>query len=376
MQNSPARHAAFGDMQRAHLGSMGVNVWHPQLTVWGLAAVAGLVTGSVPLSPPVWVERETAVMGTHLRVTVAATSRQHGIDAIEAGFREVRRLDSILSSWRSDSELSRINGAPPGHLVEVSSQLVEILAAARRWTDRTRGAFDPGVGALIGAWDLRGQGRRPSDSELRRALAASGLHRFGFDPSSRTVARPSPLSWIDAGAFGKGTALRAVERRLRAAGVRVALLDFGGQVLAMGRPPWGQGWSVGVAHPSARRDASAVLTLRDQSAATTSASERFVSIRGHRVGHVLDPRTGRPVPAWGSVTVVAQDPFVADLLSTAVFAMGPDSGAAFADSLPDIGVLLVRDDADSLSLRWNNAMSTVLADQGWARTPPTTFANR
>jgi thiamine biosynthesis lipoprotein ApbE len=94
------------------------------------------------------------------------------------------------------------------------------------------------------------------------------------------------------------------------------------------------------------------------------------------VGHVLDPRTGRPVPAWGSVTVVAQDPFVADLLSTAVFAMGPDSGAAFADSLPDIGVLLVRDDADSLSLRWNNAMSTVLADQGWARTPPTTFANR
>jgi thiamine biosynthesis lipoprotein len=299
-------------------------------------------------------------MGTRLRVVVAARSREHGIRAIEAGFAEVRRLDAILSSWRGESELSRINNAPPNRPVALSHELQAILSAVRRWTSWTNGAFDPGIGALVDAWDLRGSGRRPSPEELESALASSGLRRFQFHPPAMTLARPSPTSWIDAGGFGKGLALRNVQRTLLAEGIEVAFVDFGGQVLALGRPRGENGWPVGVADPLARHEAVARLSLSGQSAATSSASERFVLLGGERLGHVLDPRTGVPVTPWGSVTVVARDPFVADLLATALFTMGPEEGAAWADTLPEIGVLVVRDHTDSLSLRWNSAMSAVL----------------
>jgi thiamine biosynthesis lipoprotein len=341
---------------------MGVHVRNPRLMALGLVAVTGVVYAPTP-TQPLWVERETAVMGTRLRVAVAARSRAHGIRAIQASFVEVRRLDAILSSWRPESELSRLNNAAPDHPVALSDELLNILVAALRWTSWTEGAFDPGIGALVDVWDLRGAGRRPSHEELTNARAAAGLRRFRFDPSAGTLARPSASSWIDAGGFGKGLALRNVERTLQTEGIELAFVDFGGQVLAMGRPPGERGWPVGVADPSARREAAVRLTLRDQSAATTSVSERFVLVGGQRMGHVLDPRTGAPVTSWGSVTVVARDPFVADLLATALFTMGPDEGAAWADTMPEIGVLVVRDHTDSLSLRWNSAMSAVLAGQ-------------
>ncbi|NIR42426.1 MAG: FAD:protein FMN transferase, partial [Gemmatimonadetes bacterium] len=90
-----------------------------------------------------------------------------------------------------------------------------------------------------------------------------------------------------------------------------------------------------------RRDLPAAkLRLADVSASTSGASERFVEVDGQRLGHVLDPRSGRPVAAWGSATAVAADPMVADLVSTAVFVLGPEAGLRWAESFDDIGVLV------------------------------------
>ncbi len=110
-----------------------------------------------------------------------------------------------------------------------------------------------------------------------------------------------------------------------------------------------------VAHPERRQEGAARLVLRSVSAATTSASERFVEVAGARRGHVLDPRTGEPAPAWGSVTVVAADPLVADLLSTALFVMGPDSAEVWAADR-EVGVLIVETAPGGLRRVWNASM--------------------
>ena len=329
------------------------------ITVFNLMlAFAGcaLAVAAVPASSgPVWLEREAFLMGTVLRARVAAADRATGAESLEAAFAEIRRLEGVLSAWTPESEIGRLNGSPADVSVQLSSELMTLLAEADRWSRSTEGAFDPAVGALIDAWDLRGEGRRPSTAEVAAALRASGMEHFRLDLPGSSVVRGAPGAWLDTGAFGKGAALRSAERVLRDRGTDAAMLDFGGQVLAYGESPTPGGeWEIAVAHPSNRHAVAATLRLRSGSVATTAQSERYVDVNAERYGHVLDPRTGHPVPAWGSVTVVAADPVVADILSTALFVMGPEAGQRWAAGRGE-GILFLKLDEGAVVASWNEA---------------------
>jgi thiamine biosynthesis lipoprotein len=303
------------------------------------------------------VERETYLMGTLLRAEVNTRDRAAGLAAIEAAFACVARLEGLLSTWRGDTELSRLNRAPVGEREPASREILALLSESRRWRDETGGAFDPGLGSLIEAWDLRGAGRIPSKDDLARARAASGLDLFEVDAAGGTLRRTREGSWIDSGAFGKGAALRSAREALLELRVRSALLDFGGQVLAIGAPPQGSDWSAAVAHPSRRQEPVAVIRLADASASTSGQSERALQVEGCRLGHILDPRTGFPVPAWGSVTVVATDPLTADALSTGLFVLGPTAALDWARDRDDVGVLVLVEDGDGVTAGWNGALA-------------------
>ncbi len=317
-------------------------------------------TGLAPEAAAVWVEREAFVMGTRLRVTVAAPDATQGVAGAEAVFREVRRLDAKLSSWREDSEMARLNTSPAGVPFQLSAELWRLLSEIRPWVAWSGGAFDPGVGPLIDAWDLRGAGRWPTPAELERARELSGLDAYELDESEGVVVKRWPGVWISAGGFGKGAALRAAASVLHAAGIGTALLDFGGQLLALGKPPGEDAWVVEVVHPSRRQRGVATLSLRGVSVATSGGSERFVEVEGHRLGHIVDPRSGWPVPAWGSVTVVAADPLVADVAATALFVLGPEEGLAVAETRDDLGVLFLVDEDERVEARWNERMAAYL----------------
>ncbi|HEX6309635.1 MAG TPA: FAD:protein FMN transferase [Longimicrobiales bacterium] len=296
-------------------------------------------------------ERTAFVMGALLRIEVEGVERACGVAVVEAALREVERLESVLSSWRTDSEVGVLNAWPAGAAAALSAELAALLAEAGGWVAATGGAFDPAIGALIDAWDLRGSGRVPSEAELERARAASGWRHVRLERGRAT--RLAGGVWLDTGGFGKGAALRAAAAVLRAAGVERAVLDFSGQLVVLGTVD-----SVAVAHPRARDVPAARLRVADASVATTSASERFVEISGVRYGHVLDPRTGMPVRAWGSVTVVAADPVTADALSTALFVLGPDAALAWAAGRADVGVLVLRAGNDGAAVpAWNATMA-------------------
>lgn len=339
-----------------------------------LAVAAGLGLGgctaarSPALGPPaqrepspigVEVERRTFVMGTTLEGRVTSATRETGIEALEAAFSEVRRLESVLSSWTGESEIGRMNAAPAGTAVGVSEELWALLREAEAWSDSTGGAFDPAVGALIDAWDLRGEGRRPGVDSLEAALSATGMDRFRIRGDAPEVTRLDEAAWLDSGAFGKGAALRSVEAVLRTHGVESAYLDFGGQILVFGPRPDGEpGREITVAHPERRREGVAALFLEEGSVATSAQSERYVEMEGTRFGHVVDPRTGLPVAGGRSVTVVARDPLVADVLATALLVMGPEEGGKWAEGLQDVGVLFVEEKAGTISERWNPAFES------------------
>ncbi len=279
------------------------------------------------------VVRHLTAMGTALALTVSAPTRDRALAASEAAVRAVEAAEGLLSTWREDTPLARLNAAAPGVATPVSVELFGLLKKIFEWEKTTGGAFDPAVRPLVAAWGLRTGGRIPTAAELASSRDAASVRLFTFEDSSLTVTRHASLAGIDEGAWGKGWALDRAADALRATGSIAFVLDLGGQVITGGDET-----TIAVAHPRDRSRTVATLRLKDASASTSGNSERGLVVGGRRVGHLLDPRTGQPAPDFGSVTVIAKDGLTADVLSTALFVLGPEKGMALSERLRANGV--------------------------------------
>jgi thiamine biosynthesis lipoprotein len=289
-----------------------------------------LAPGAPPAGEMVTVEREAYLMGTICTIRGEAGGRSEGLAAIEAGFAAIRASEALLSTWRDDTPLARLGQAPAGQPMVVPADLVRALGVARSVWDMTGGAFDPAIGALVAAWDLRGPGRVPTPEELAMARSHSGMHRVKIDPAGRQVTLQVDGLSFDAGGFGKGEGLARAATALQAAGLRNWMIDFGGQVVIAEEGP---ARHVPVADPHHRDRAVATLRLVGVSAATSSPSEK--------PGHILDPRSGRPVELDGSVTVVGKDPLLVDALATGFFVLGPQAAMKLAEAMAGIEALFL-----------------------------------
>ena len=294
-------------------------------------------------------------MGTSVGVIVEADSREFAIQASERAIRELERVESIVSTWRSDSELSLLNASPVGERIPLSQELFTLLVRAEEISQETKGSFNPFMGSLIKVWDLRGKGRVPSSRELEMAIRHAQLDAFDLDVVHHTAARKFSTSWIETGAFGKGAALAGL-LPLLGTSVSYAEINFGGQVWVYSRnPAEGSGRIIQVAHPSDRTESVLSVRLTNQSIATSGLSERFTEIENESFGHILDPHSGFPVDPWGSVSVISKDPMEADALATALFVMGPDEGFEWASKQGNIAALFIRDNHGQLSSKWTTS---------------------
>ncbi|MEQ9399300.1 MAG: FAD:protein FMN transferase [Longimicrobiales bacterium] len=327
------------------------------------AAQAPAVPAPPPLGTvegdPVRAERRARAMGTTVWVAVDAPDRGTALAGTERALGEIERYERLLGTWDSATALGRLNRAPVGVAIAAPaapSELLALLAEAATLSRNTGGAFDARVGALVELWGLRSGGRTPSPAELVRARPSWGPG--AFEVSDSAASRSHRDAWIDSGGFGKGAALRAAADAVRATGARHAVLDLGGQLQVVGAGAAGaDAWHVAVAHPVYRTTPVARLALVDASVATSGTSERG--------RHILDPRSGLPVEPWGSVTVVAPDALLADVLSTALYVMGPEAGMAWLAGRDDVGALFLSvDGSGGVTPRWNAAMDR------WMTHPP------
>jgi thiamine biosynthesis lipoprotein len=304
-------------------------------------------------------------MGTVCRIAAFGPPSPATAAALEAALDAIADAESLLSTWLQDTELARLNARAHRGPVAVSGELGAFLERVLAVADSTAGAFDPTVGGLVDVWDQRGAGRIPSETELRQAQESVGFRHVRVDSGAGTVAYAVPGLWLDSGASGKGYALERAADVLRRRGVRSALLDFGGQLLAVGAPPGDDAWTVAVADPEDRRGPALILRLRDVSVATSSQWERGRQVEGRWIGHILDPRSGRPVDWQGSTTVVAPDALQADALATGLFVLGPETGQQWARGRTDLGVAFLSRDGDGvlLVLQGNAAFRGWLSEQ-------------
>ncbi len=283
------------------------------------------------------IERHLAAMGTSLTVMAEAETRAVALSQSELAVRAVEAVEARLSTWRDDSELAKLNAAAIDTPIQLSEPLAaDLLRAQEIWAD-TNGNFDPALGALVMTWDLRGQGRVPSEADRAIAIQSSGWPHYSLVEGSLT--RKHAAAQLEEGGFGKGVALDAALAATDAAALSSFALELGGQWIVRHQDE--APFTIGIAHPEHRQQSLLELQMTSGSAATSGNSERGLMLDGKRYGHILNSTTGMPAHDFGSMTVVAEDAITADCLSTALFVMGPDAALAWAAERNSIEVVVV-----------------------------------
>ena len=295
-------------------------------------------------------------MGTTAEVLLYAPSREAAQPLFDAAFDEIERIEQLLSDYRPTSELSRLNDATGA--VTLDPEMARLWNRVMGWARQSGGAFDPTVGALVDVWGFRSDSLVvPSDSVRQAALARVGWTEVQLDLLDRTLSKPAGMR-LDAGGFGKGYALDRAATVLKDAGVSVALLGFGGSsYLALGAPPNQGGWLIHVDDPTPNGEHTASVLLRDQALSTSGPANHQFEVDGAVYGHLLDPRTGEPSDASVQATVLATNAMDADVLSTAVFVLGPEGAESFLAGIPGTQAWILHDSAEGTrvrTIRWSS----------------------
>ena len=274
-------------------------------------------------------------MGTTCEVLVEASEPLEARQIFDVAFEEIERVESDLSDYRPSSEVSRINRDAAASPVTVDPEIFRLLDDCLQMSRRSDGAFDITIGPLVDVWGFfGGQGSLPSKVALDRAREKVGWRHVDLDPDARTVFFRRRGVRIDLGAVGKGVAVDAARRRLLDAGVKQPLLLSLGRSTFRALGAHERGFPVEVRSPFQADLVLSEVVLVDLALSTSGDREKFFELEGRRYGHILDARTGWPVEGRAQVSILAADATRSDLLSTALFVLGPARGAALLEDTP------------------------------------------
>jgi thiamine biosynthesis lipoprotein len=306
-------------------------------------------------------KRSRPMMGTIFQITVAGEPDSTAAPAVEAALDEIERLEEVLSEWREDSEISRINANAGGDPVTVSADTFRVVKAGVQVGRWSGGAFDLSWAALRGLYDFRPDSKRiPDRSEVVPRLRLIDYEKIEIDEENYTVRLGMEGMEIGTGGIGKGYALDRAADILKERGMESFMLFGGGQVQVHGmrgdRP-----WRVGIQHPR-RDDYFAFLEATEGTISTSGDYEHFfIDENGKRWHHILDTSTGLPVEHTLSVTVIAPSGVYGDALSTACFVRGAEGCLEMLERVPgETGAVIVTSDFEVVTtpnvrdrLRWN-----------------------
>lgn len=311
----------------------------PSFWLYAGAASAAALSGAAVAHAAPFSFHYDHVLGTSLDITAMAVNEAAALIAAEAATREIARLDLILSAWRPDGELARLNassGAAP------SPELRQVLARCEHWRRETGGAFDCRVGGALALWRAAdASGAASPANALESALAAAQSDTPLDGPTVRHRGGAS----LTVDGLAKGYIVDAAMQAARRASPTLAglMINIGGDLRCWGRAPDAAGWRVGVSADGEIADNAAppaMLRVSDRAVAASGRGARDFKIEGCAVSHTLSPTSGQPVAHTLGAVVLAKTAADADALATAFMVMAPHDAIALANRLDGVETLI------------------------------------
>lgn len=289
-----------------------------------------------------WLYRDEAIMGTRCVVELWATNKAAGEQAIDAVFADMRQVDAMMSTYKPESEISRINAEAAQHPVAVSAELFDVIAISVEYSRLSKGVFDITYASVGYLYDYR-RHVHPDDAAIRAALPGIDYRNLRLDPKAHSVAFEKPGMRIDLGGIAKGYSVDRGIDILKKAGIGHAMVNAGGDTRIIG-DRFGKPWVIGIRDPNDGNKVVLRMPLQDTAFSTSGDYERFFDEGGVRYHHIIDPKTGKSPHAVRSATIIASTATRTDGLSKTVFILGPKAGIDFINGLTDADAVVIAAD--------------------------------
>jgi thiamine biosynthesis lipoprotein len=291
-------------------------------------------------------------MGTHYSVKLTELPPEIDPKSLET---EVARLlegvNSLLSTYQSDSEISRFNRNLSTDWVEISPELVMVLQKAQKLSQLTEGGFDVTIGPLVNLWGFGADAydqKVPSANQLQAAMEKVGYRQLHIRQSPPALKKARADIYIDLSAIGEGYGIDRLAEFLEAKGIHDYFVDIGGEQRMKGQSPHHTPWRIGIERPEPGESTlQRIIELETGAVATSGDYRTYFEQNGWRYSHIIDPRTGRPIDhTLASVTVIGQTAMHADALATALMVLGPEKGLELAEREQLAALLIIRRSED------------------------------
>lgn len=299
-------------------------------------------------------KRALRLMGNRFEITVLEPDENRAAWLIELAIAEIRRIESLLSTFLPESETNRVNEMAGITPVEVSGEMIALIQRAQRISALTQGAFDLSYGSIdkrLWNFDLTMKSL-PDVAVARKSVRLINFKNIEVDPLNRTVFLKEKGMRIGFGGIGKGYAADRAKEVLVKEGVSSGIVNASGDLTTWGKQENGEPWTIGIADPNVANHLFSYINITDMSVATSGNYEKFVEINGKRYSHTIDPRTGMPVSGIKSVTIISPFAELSDALATPVMIMGTDIGLDLLNQMKQVAALII-DDSNRLKTTRN-----------------------
>lgn len=297
-------------------------------------------------------------MGTQYHVSIVSQANQAiAKEKIQTAIDEsLKNINQQLSTYISDSEISRFNQSNSTNWKSVSTEFYQVVKAAQQISEETRGAFDITVSPLVDLWGFghKTQFKTPDRVQLNSIKTSIGYQNLLLKGHPPTFSKKIPDLQIDLSAIAKGYAVDRISNLLTDLGYQDHLVEIGGELYASGTNQIGKPWKVAVETPQQMVSQSIALNLQNKGVATSGDYRNFYVENGKRYAHIIDPRTGYPTRnSLASVTVIHDSVMKADAYATALMVMGEDKAKSFIQQKNLEAILFTRDDKNHFTM-WNS----------------------
>lgn len=282
-------------------------------------------TSTTTVNDTIPASKEFFAMDTYMEVNAYG---DNGEKAVAKAEKEVNKLDSILSTGKSTSEISKLN---KNKKQVVSADTMSLIKESVKISKETAGAFNPTIYPLMELWGFTTKNYYvPKDNEIKPLLNHMDIDNIKIDERKNEVSFKDSNMKIDLGAIAKGYTSSKIIDIFKENNIKSGMVTLGGNVQVLGKKPDGSLWKVGIQNPIGEDEYLGVLQTSDKAVITSGGYERNFTKNGKTYHHILDPSNGYPANnGLTSVTIISSDGTLADALSTSLFVMGKDKAIDF-----------------------------------------------
>jgi thiamine biosynthesis lipoprotein len=284
-------------------------------------------------------------MGNNFTISVVSEEESLAFENIELAISEIRRIEQLFTTYKSDSQTNLINENAGIKAVVVDKEVFDLIERSINISKITQGAFDISYGSIDKSlWNFdKTMTSLPSAEQAKTMVHLINYNNIILDKSNYSVFLKEKGMRIGFGGIGKGYAAEMAKKKLIENKVSSGIINASGDLTTWGVQPNGKQWTIGIANPDQPTAAFSFIEISNKAVATSGNYEKYIMINGEKYSHTIDPKTGLPITGIKSVTIISSNAEFADAMATPIAIMGIQAGLFLINQIPDLYCIIIDD---------------------------------